>query len=134
MTVPIEFLDLDDVIGLATALLGDPPPVRDVGLLGAAVARPQTALFGRDAYPDLWTKAAALLQSIVKNHALVDGNKRLGWLATAVFLEINGAGVSHVSDDDVYALVMSAAAGQSTLEQIAGDLRRLGDPGRTGDA
>ena len=57
----IEYLDLDDVLLLATALLGDPPPVRDLGLLGAAVARPSAAAFGEDAYPDLWSKAAALL-------------------------------------------------------------------------
>ena len=64
-------------------------PIRDVGPLGSAVARPQTTAFGEDAYPDIWTKAAALLHSIVKNHALVDGNKRLGWLATAVLLELS---------------------------------------------
>jgi hypothetical protein len=79
---PVEFLDLDDVLGLAVTLFGDPLPVRDIGLLGSAAARPQTTAFGDDAYPDIWTKAAALLHSIVKNHALVDGNKRLGWLAT----------------------------------------------------
>ena len=84
MNEPVEFLDLEDVIGLAIALCGDPPPIADVGLLGSAVARPRTSAFGEDAYPDLWTKAAALLQSVVKNHALIDGNKRLGWLATAV--------------------------------------------------
>lgn len=97
---PVEFLDLDDVVGLAIALLGDPAPIRDVGLLGSAVARPQTTAFGEDAYPDIWTKAAALLHSIIKNHALVDGNKRLGWLATAVFLEINGVEISRASNDD----------------------------------
>ena len=94
MNDPVEFLDLEDVIGLAIALFGDPPPVRDMGLLGSAVARPQTTAFGDDAYPDIWTKAAALLQSIVKNHALVDGNERLGWLTTAVFLEINHVEIS----------------------------------------
>ena len=76
----VEYLDLDDLLVLATSLLGDPAPIRDVGLLGAAAARPGTSAFGEDAYPDLWTKAAALLHSIVKNHPLVDGNKRLGWL------------------------------------------------------
>ena len=83
-------MDLDDLIDLARTLLGDPPPIRDLGLLGSAAARPQATAFGQDAYPDLVTKAAALLQSIVNNHALVDGNKRLGWLAAAVFLELNG--------------------------------------------
>jgi death-on-curing protein len=122
---PVEFLDLDDVVDLANALLGDPAPIRDIGLLGSAVARPQTTAFGEDAYPDIWTKAAALLHSIVKNHALVDGNKRLGWLATAVFLEINGIEISRASNDDVYDLVVDIAAGQPTVDAIAKRLRQL---------
>ncbi len=125
MNQPIDFLELDDVIDLAVALLGDPAPIRDLGLLGSAVARPQTTAFGVDAYPDMWTKAAALLQSIVTNHALVDGSKRLGWLSTAVFLEINGIGVSRASNDDVYELVIEVAAGQPTVEAIAGLLKQL---------
>ena len=125
MSDSVEFLDLDDVIGLAIALFGDPPPIRDVGLLGSAVARPQTSAFGDDAYPDIWTKAAALLHSIVKNHALVDGNKRLGWLATAVFLEINGIEISKASNDDVYDLVIAVAGGQPSVDEIALRLRGL---------
>ena len=125
MNEPVEFLDLDDVIGLAVLLLGDPAPIRDLGLLGSAVARPQTAAFGDDAYPDLWTKAAALLQSIVTNHALVDGNKRLGWLSAAVFLELNGIEISRVSNDDIYDLVIGIAGGKSTVEAIAAQLQQL---------
>lgn len=125
MTEPVEFLDLDDVIGLATALLGDAPPIGDIGLLGSAVARPQTTAFGDDAYPDIWTKAAAMLQSIVKNHALIDGNKRLGWLATAVFLEINSIPISRAGNDDVYDLVIEVAAGHPTVDEIAEQLRGL---------
>jgi len=127
-----EFLDVDDLIELARRILGDPPPISDIGLLGSAAARPQTSAFGEDAYPDIWSKAAALLHSIVKNHALVDGNKRLGWLATAVFLEINGVGVSSATNDDVYQLVTSVAelvtsvaANDLTVEQIASSLRQL---------
>ena len=125
MNDPVEFLDLDDVIGLAVALLGDPAPIRDIGLLGSAVARPQTTAFGEDAYLDIWTKAAALLHSIVRNHALVDGNKRLGWLATAVFLQINGIEISGATNDDVYDLVIDVAAGQPTVDSIAERLRQL---------
>jgi death on curing protein len=121
----VEFLDLDDLVALAVALLGDPAPIREIGLLGSAVARPQTTAFGEDAYPDIWTKAAALLHSIVKNHALVDGNKRLGWLATAVFLEINGVEISRASNDDVFDLVIDLAAGQPTVEAIAERLSQL---------
>ena len=125
MSEPIEFLDLDDLVDLARRLLGDPPPVRDFGLLGSAAARPQTSVFGEDAYPDLLTKAAALLQSIVNNHALVDGNKRLGWLATAVFLELNGVSASGASNDDVYELVVWVAATNPNLDDISARLRAV---------
>ena len=125
MNDPVEFLDLEDVIGLAIALFGDPPPVRDMGLLGSAVVRPQTTAFGDDAYPDIWTKAAALLQSIVTNHALVDGNKRLGWLTTAVFLEINHVEISRASNNDVYDLVIDVAAANPSVDDIAQRLRDL---------
>lgn len=125
MTQPIEHLDLDDVLALATRLLGDPPPIRDVGLLGSAVARPQTTVGGQDAYPTIGLKAAALLQSIVNNHALIDGNKRLGWLATAVFLELDETSVASATNDEVYDLVITVASTKATLEDIAARLEAL---------
>jgi death on curing protein len=125
VTQPIEYLDLEDLVVLAARLLGDSPPIRDVGLLGSAAARPQATAFGRDAYPDHWAKAAALLQSVVKNHALVDGNKRLGWLATAAFLELNGVTVTSVSNAAVYRFVMAVAAGHDDVDRLAIRLRRL---------
>ena len=123
MTPRIEYLDLDDVVELAVLLFGDPPPIRDLGLLGSAVARPRATAFAADAYPDLWTKAAALLDSIVNNHALVDGNKRMGWLATAVFLELNGVRATTISNDDVYELVMRVAANRLDVTEIVIVLR-----------
>lgn len=122
---PVEYLDLDDLLLLATALLGDPPPIRDLGLLGAAVARPQASAFGDDAYPDVWSKAAALLHSLVKNHALVDGNKRLGWLACAVFLDLNAVDPTTASNADVFALVMSVAAGSIDVPELAAELKAI---------
>ena len=119
------FLDLADVLALASRLLGDPPPIRDVGLLESAVARPRTVVFGVEAYETIWTKAAALLQSIVNNHALIDGNKRLGWLATAVFLELNDVPISQASNDDVYEFVLSVASGSPDVEEIAKRLQSL---------
>ena len=123
MTTPIEYLDLDDLIELTILLLGEPAPIRDIGLLGSAAARPQTTAFGEDAYTDLWTKAAALLQSILKNHALIDGNKRLGWLATAVFLELNGQPASQLTNDVVYDLVYALASGDLEVDEIASLIR-----------
>ena len=125
MTEPVEYLDLEDLIDLARRILGDPPPVRDVGLLEAAVARPRATAFGDDAYPDIWTKAAALLESIVNNHALIDGNKRLGWVATAVFLELNGHSVAGADNDRVFDLVMHVASAAPTIDDISNDLQHL---------
>jgi death-on-curing protein len=124
----IEYLDVEDLVALAARLLGDPPPIRDLGLLGSAVARPAASAFGDDAYPDIWLKAAALLQSLVKNHPLVDGNKRLGWLATAVFLQLNGVEATSASNDEVYDFVMdvaAVAAGPQSVPEIAEGLRRI---------
>ena len=122
---PVEYLDLEDLLGFAERILPPTAEIRDIGLLGSAVARPQTTAFGRDAYPDIWTKAAALLLSIVKNHALVDGNNRLGWLATAVFLSVNGIDVSVAGNDDVYELVMEVAGGNRTVAEVAERLSGL---------
>lgn len=122
---PVEYLDLDDLLDLAERLLGPDVVIRDVGLLGSAAARPQTTVAGVDAYSDVWSKAAALLDSVVNNHALVDGNKRLGWLAAAVFLHINGVDVSRAGNDDVYDLVVDVAARRHPVSEIAERLRRL---------
>lgn len=125
MTEPVEHLDVDDLVGLAAALFGDPPPIRDVGLLAAAAARPRSSAFGEDAYPDVWTKAAALLQSIVKSHPLVDGNKRLGWLACAVFLDLNGIDPTQATDDPVVDLVEGLAARSVDVDELAARLQEI---------
>jgi death-on-curing protein len=122
---PVEYLDVEDLLVLAAAMLGDAPPVRDLGLLEAAAARPKATAFGEDAYPDLWSKAAALLDSIVNNHALVDGNKRLGWLACAVFLELNGEAAVMASNDDVYALVIRVASEPVEVSELANAMRSI---------
>ena len=116
----VEHLDLDDLLGLVRALRTG--PVRDVGLLDSAAARPRTIVFGQEAYPTLPLKAAALLHSLARNHPLVDGNKRLGWLATVVFLDLNGA-QPDLSDDAAFQLVMDVAAGAADVEEIAERLR-----------
>jgi len=93
-------------------------PVRDMGLLDAAAHRPATSLFGEDAYPDLPLKAAALMESLVRNHALVDGNKRLGWLACTVFCRLNGQLV-RAPEDDAFELVIAVATGSIDAEEVA---------------
>ncbi len=125
MSASTEFLDLEDALDLARRLFGEPIPLRDVGLLGSAVARPRTTVLGEEAYPTLWLKAAALLHSVVNNHALVDGNERLGWLCAAVFLELNHASVSAASNDAVVELVVDVASGAADLEMTADRLELL---------
>ena len=131
MNQGFEYLDTEDLVELVRRLLGDPPPIRDIGLLGAAVARPQASAFGENAYANIWSKAAALLHSVVNNHPLVDGNKRLGWLATAIFLELNDASVSAATNDDVYVLVMSVASTDIGVGDIAAVLRAMGGTARS---
>lgn len=117
--IEVEYLDLDDLLEFVRRLRAG--PVRDVGLLASAAARPQTTVMGEDAYPALYLKAAALLDSIVRHHPLVDGNKRLGWLAAAVFLDLNGAPIDR--DDDVaFDLVMAVAEGRLDVPRIAEQL------------
>lgn len=112
----LDHLDLEDLLRLTRLLRAG--PVRDVGLLEAACARPRASVLGEEAYPTLGLKAAALLHSLVRNHALVDGNKRLGWLATVVFLDLNDHTVD-LDDSAAFQLVMAAAEGHIDVEQIA---------------
>ncbi len=115
----VEYLDLDDLLGLVRALgIG---PVRDVGLLDSATARPRSSAFGEDAYPTMALKAAALLHSLAFNHALIDGNKRLAWLATVVFLDLNGL-ATDVTDGEAFELVREVAASSLDVEGIAARL------------
>lgn len=93
-----RYLTTDDLVALAHAVMGGDALVRDVGLIDSAAHRPMATAFGQEAYPDLHLKAAALLHSILRNRPLVDGNKRLGWVACRVFLALNG--VDFVPDVD----------------------------------
>jgi death-on-curing protein len=97
--------------------------IRDEGLLFSALARPAASAFGEDAYPTLELKAAALLTSVARNHAMIDGNKRFSWYLTLAFLRINGYRVV-MSNDDAFDLVLAVAHGKLELEQIAATLAR----------
>jgi death-on-curing protein len=109
-------LSVEDLLSLVEDLgVG---PVRDLGLLDSAAHRPGAVLYGHVAYADLDSKAAALLDSLVGNHALIDGNKRLGWLAVVVFYGLNDVNLD-APDDPAYELVTSVARRESSVEQIA---------------
>jgi death-on-curing protein len=119
-----EYLDIEDLLEIARGAVGSGLVVADYGLLESAAARPQASAFGQDAYPDLHVKAAALLHSLVRNHALVDGNKRLAWAACRTFLGLNDQWISGATDDEKVDFVVSVASGElDDLEKIAERLR-----------
>ena len=120
---PVRFLSLEELLLVAHLATDGPPAVRDAGLLDSAAHRPSTRLFGEDTYPSLFDKAAALIESIVRNHALVDGNKRTAWLAFCTFLDVNGAPVD-APDDEAYDLVLGIAEGRVELDEISASLGR----------
>src|SRR6478752_4477935 len=91
--------------------------LRDAGLLSSALARPQTTVFGEDAYPDLATKTAAMFESLVRNHPLLDGNKRLAVVLTWTFLLNNGYRLEH-TEDDAYDFTVAAAEGKLTIDVV----------------
>lgn len=120
-----EYLTLDDVLAAAEAHLGRPAEIGDYGLLESAVARPQASAFGEDAYPTLHKKAAALLQSLAANHALIDGNKRTAFVATALFYELNGHRVRASAEDELFDLMIAVAT--RAVETVGDIARRLAE-------
>jgi death-on-curing protein len=118
--IGVEYLDLEDVVEIVRVLgVG---PIRDVGLLDSALNRPRASAFGDDAYLTLDLKVAALLHSLTKNHALVDGNKRLAWLSTVVFCDLNGFSPD-LSEDEAFELVWEIASSDIDVVLIANRLR-----------
>lgn len=112
----IDFLTLEDLRTIVERY--GLQAVRDIGLLDSAAHRPQTTLFGEDAYPSIEEKAAVLLESIVRNHPLIDGNKRLGWIAAVMFLERNGLRVD-APFDAAYDLVIAVVTGTMSYQETA---------------
>jgi death-on-curing protein len=106
----VIYLDLDALLHVATRVLGAEPDVRDHGLLESALARPRASAFGADAYTGVHGKAAALVHSLARNHALVDGNKRLALAATIAFYGLNGFRLT-LSNEEAYGLIIAIASG-----------------------
>ena len=121
------YLDLDDLLHVAARTVPG-VQVRDPGLLESALARPRSTAFGEDAYPSLHAKAAALLHSLARNHALVDGNKRLALAGTIAFYGLNGVRLT-LSNDEAYDLVMAVASGEvDDVEPITARLASSTEP------
>jgi death on curing protein len=116
------YLTLYELLHVAERTLGPEVPVRDHGLLESALARPRATAFGVDAYESLEEKAAALLHSLARNHALVDGDKRMALAATIAFLGLNGLRLT-LTNDEAYTLVIEVASGQ--LDDVADIAHRI---------
>ncbi|MFG2823564.1 type II toxin-antitoxin system death-on-curing family toxin [Kitasatospora sp. NPDC048365] len=120
----MKYLTVAEILELAEyACQGQDPGVRDLGLLASAAHRPQSQMFGVEAYPGLFGKAAALLHSLAVNHPFVDGNKRTAWMSCVVFLDLNGVDMADVDQDAAYDLVVAVAAGE--LDEVAVIAERL---------
>lgn len=113
----IEYLTIEDLSEIASGVIGD-VAVRDRGLLESAAGRPMATVFGDDAYPSFAEKAAALMHSLARNHALVDGNKRLAWTATRVFCLLNDRDLV-IDVDEAEALVLAVARGELDVPDLA---------------
>ena len=118
-----EYLDLDDLLEIAREATDRDVVIRDYGLLESALARPRASVFGQDAYPDLHLKAAALLHSLARNHALTDGNKRLAWTACRTLLAINGQWIGAPEDERFDFVIAVAAGALPDLDKAAEQLR-----------
>jgi death-on-curing protein len=126
----VIYLTLPELLHVAERTLGAGYAVRDYGLLEAALARPPATAFGKDAYPDLDAKEAALLHSIARNHALIDGNKRLALAAVIAFYGLNGRRLT-LTNDAAYDLIISVASGQlDSVDAIAAVLQTATGPRR----
>jgi len=112
-----DYLGLEDLLEIAEGIVPG-ARVRDVGMLASAAARPQMSVFGEDAYPTRVGKAAAVMHSIARNHALVDGNKRLAWSATRIFLLLNDSDLDY-EIEEAERIVVAVAAGQLDVPDLS---------------
>ena len=115
------YLSLTQIVALQHELLaafGGLAGIRDRGALEASVARPSMTFGGEDLYPDPAAKAAALLHSLVLNHAFLDGNKRVGAAAAELALQLND--IELVAGDQEFELVtLATARGEMSAEALA---------------
>jgi death on curing protein len=107
----MKYLSAEQVLFIHSRLIdetGGSHGIRDTGLLQAAVERPKATFGGKDLYPDSFYKAAALLESLIKNHPFIDGNKRTAMASTGLFLQKNGYSLETSQKDFVrFALAMA---------------------------
>ena len=115
----IRYLTTDEILRLHALEVGGHVGVRDLNLVEAAAERPRQSAFGDDAYPDLASKAAALFDSLVRNHPFVDGNKRIGVLASFVFAELNGFEID-TTNNEVVDTVLALIVREIDFDELVG--------------
>jgi len=116
----MRYLSLQEVVSLHSLLIsqsGGSSGLRDRGALESAVAQPEAGFGGKDLYPDLARKAAALGHSLIQNHPFVDGNKRIGHAAMEVFLLLNGHEIA-ASVDDQEKIILDVASGNVSRNEL----------------
>ncbi|MGV0635454.1 Fic family protein [Mycolicibacillus trivialis] len=119
----IDLPTRDEILFAAECACGFRPLVRDPGLFESCLMRPAATVFGTDAYPAVWDKAAALLHSLTTTQSLADGNKRTGWAACWLLLGLNGHRLSANLDvDAAEGFMLDIAANKLSWEQIAARL------------
>jgi len=117
----MDYPTLDDILAIHFRIVqetGGSPGVRDLNLLSSAIARPQTAFGGKDLYPDIFLKAAALAHSLLLNHPFFDGNKRTALIAMEYFLYLNNSEIKASQKEKIdFALWIENK--KPSLEQIS---------------
>ena len=122
----MRYLTVEQALFLHARLIvetGGSHGVRDLGLLQSAITRPQASFEGSELYPDIYTKAAALLESLANNHPFLDGNKRTAITATALFMKYNGYRLT-ASNDEVVTFMMAVAQGEMHFDAITDWFRK----------
>ncbi|WP_205718613.1 type II toxin-antitoxin system death-on-curing family toxin [Actinomadura sp. WMMA1423] len=122
----VRYLTGEEIVAVGRRAVGEHLNVRDFGLVASAAARPATVTFGVDPYPTLFEKAAALLHSLTTSHPFTDGNKRVGFAASDVFLKLNGARFAPEAEDELFTAVMDVATHDlNDVPAIAERIERL---------
>ncbi len=117
----MNYLTAEQVLFIHARLVsetGGSHGVRDLSMLLSAIGRPQTSFDDQDLYPDLFSKAAALLDSLIRNHPFVDGNKRTGITAAALFLQVNGYWLT-ATNSALEKFTIEVAQAQQNVAEIA---------------
>ncbi len=115
----MKYLTAEQVLFIHSRLIdttGGAHGIRDLGLLQSAAARPKATFGGKDLYPDVFHKAAALMESLIKNHPFVDGNKRTAITSAGILLQINGYSLE-TTQNEFEQFTLNMATGKTSFHE-----------------